>query len=330
MSEQKIPAGPPDFMRGVIAPMYTPCHRNRSLDYEGAKAMVKWLASRRCVRTVFARSGMGKMFTFTVAETKRFAETVRQAIGGRMGLLVGAGGEWLNRDKGERPDPDRYTEQAVELTLFAQKIGADGAVHVLPQALAPRGGETIGEMIFRYYRAVHDATSLPLVLYQPGGLAPEYRMTPELLRRLLSLPRVAGMKVSTTDDAVFSPLAEIVRGTHFALICGHEGYYLKGLAQGAVGVIGQGCNGYPEILDSVWIHFASGDRADAERAQADVERALNVTRGLDGTVALKQYLIRKGVRIEPYDRSETKPYPPEIIARVERELDALLTPYRMG
>lgn len=317
----------PAWLQGVIAPMFTPVDRTLRIEESGVKAFVEWLASRGCVRTVFARSGMGKMFTFTVAEACRLGEVVREAINGRMGMVLGAGGEWLHRDRGERPDPGRYVEQAIEITLHAQRIGADGAVHVLPAALVPTGEETVEETIFRYYETVHNATNLPIILYQPSGLPPEYHMTPALLRRLLTLPRIAGMKLSTAVDSTFCALAEMVQGTPFALICGHEGYYLEGLEQGAVGVIGQGCMVYPEILHAVEVAFQRGDMPAAQRAREDVWRALKVSGGLDSAVALKQYLTRKGVNIPPYDRSGTDPYPPEVIDRVERELDSLLSNY---
>lgn len=328
--QETIPAEPPDFLRGVIAPMLTPCRPDGSLDLPGVKRQAKWLAERRCVRTLFARSGMGRMFAFTMDETRRYAETVKEAVGERMGMLLGAGGEWLEKERGERPDPERYTAQAVELTRFAQELGVDGAVHVLPQALAPRRGEPVEETIFRYYQTVHNATNLPLVVYQPGGLAAEYRMTPALLRRLLALPRIAGMKVSTQEEAVFAPLAQVVRGTGFALICGHEGHYLRGLEQGAVGVIGQGCVAYPEILAAVQQRFAQGDPAGAARAMADVDCALRATEGLNAAVAIKQYLRRKGAEMMPYDRSGTEPHSNDVMDLLEERLDALREPYRLG
>ncbi len=322
---------PLPFLEGVIAPMFTPIHADRELDLPGAAAFVEWLIARGCVRTVFARSGMGKMYTFTVVETKRFGEAVAQAARGRIGVILGAGGEWLSRqeDRSRKPDAERYLAQAVELTRFAKQIGADGAVHVLPEAYSPVSGEPIADAIFRYYKTVHDAADIPIILYQPGDLAPEYRLTPELLRRLLTLPRIAGMKVSTHDDARFGPLAEVVRGTGFALIAGDETYFLRAMEQGAVGVIGEGCNVYPEILESLRIHFRAGPQQDAVSAQTDVKRALTIKEGLDGTVIWKQVLIRNGVRIEPYDRNGVMPYPPETVARVDTQLRALLMPYRV-
>ncbi len=316
-----------DSLCGITAPFFTPCDANGRLDLQGAASLTDWLASRRCVRSVFVRSGMGRMFSFTTDETRQLARAVLAANKGRMGVLVGAAGEWLDKETGGYPDPGDYTEQAIALTQFAAEVGADAAVHVMPSALGPQRASGIEDVIYGYLRAVHDSADVPIVIYQPGGLPDQYRLTPRLLSRLLALPRIAGAKVSTTDDAVFAPLADVVRDTRFALICGHEGYYLKGLRQGAVGVIGQGCMGYPEVLDGVQRGYLSGNLELAERAEADVWRALKVTDGLASAVALKQVFARKGVQVAPFDRGGGAPYDAATIDRVERELDALISPY---
>src|SRR5579862_226969 len=100
-----------DFIQGVIAPMLTPVHADFTLDLPGVSAMVEWLISRQCVQAIFARSGMGKMYTFTVAETKALGAAVVEAAQGRIGVLLGASGEWLDRDQGGLPDSDTYLEQ---------------------------------------------------------------------------------------------------------------------------------------------------------------------------------------------------------------------------
>lgn len=319
---------PSDALRGVIAPMYTPVHADGSLDEQGTREMVEWLAACGCVRSVFARSGMGKMFTFTMDEARRFATLVRDAVAGRMGLLVGAGGEWLDRERGGRADENRYISQAIELTRLCGELGADATVHVLPAAIDPRPGESHADLVYRYYRTVHDATNIPIVLYQPGGMPEPYRLTPPLMERLLELPRIAGLKLSTAEDHVFRPIAAVTQGRPFALICGHEGYYAAGLRQGAVGVIGQGCNGYPEVLAAAEHRLRKGDDAGADRAMADVWEGLAVTDCMDSSVALKQYFAYHGYRIQPYDRSGTPPYDDMRVREVAARLDALRAPYR--
>lgn len=318
----------PHALQGVIAPMLTPVRADLSLDFEGTAAMVEWLISRGCVTTVFARSGMGGMFTFTLQEALQLGAAVMQAAAGRIHVLLGASGEWLNRSSDVLPDADRYIEQAVELTRFAQEIGADGAVHVVPEVVALQASEPIQDAIYRYYTAVHDCCRIPIVLYQPGSTRPECRVTPELLSRLLELPRIAGMKVSTSVDALFSPLAIVAAGRPFALIAGDETYYLSALRQGAAGVIGEGCSVYPEILAALRSAVDADRLEQAERAQADVLRALAVKREVDGAVFWKQYLIQRGVRIGPYDRNGARPYPADMVCQLSRAVDEIVSPYR--
>ncbi len=325
----------PKFLQGVISPMLTPVlpDTKLSLDYDGAREWVKWLISRGCVTSVFARSGMGKMYSFTVNETKLLCDDMLKAARGKMGVMIGCGGEWLERktNPNVKPNPRRYLAQAIELTQYVGSMGADAAVHPMPEAFVPSIGETVPDAIFRYLKTIHDATEIPLVLYQPPSTPPAYRMTSELMQRVLTLPRVVGFKISTHDPALFTPVAEVVRGKGFGLICGDETYFLSGLKQGAVGVIGEGSSVYPEILNSILTAFMAGDMAAAEAAQADVARALALKvqhEKLDGNMLWKQIMILNGVKIQPCDRDEAKPLPQGTVLAVNRDLQALLAPYR--
>lgn len=319
---------PYDFLRGVIVPFWTPVEADGRLHLAGTRAMVDYLADTGAVRSIFGRSGMGKWHTFTVEETKRFADVLVPACRKRgLGVLIGAMGEYIGREKGIRPDPMRYTEQSIELTNYAQRAGADAVVLVVPDMLSAEGTSP-AEVVWRYCETVHDATHLPLVLYQPGGTDPAYQLTPELLRRLTTLPRIVGLKLSTGREEVFAPIAEVVRGTGFALIAGDERFYLRALELGACGVIGGGCSAYPEVLWAVRYYYQRGDMARARLAQETVWRLLEVKKGLDGCVLWKQVMIANGGKFQPYDRSGTPPYPKEVVAEALREWKRLTAPYR--
>lgn len=316
-------------LRGVIAPMLTPVHADHSIDVVGAREMCRWLASTGAVSAVFVRSGMGRMHTFTLAEARLLAATVRDALPQGMHVLGGASGEWLGRDRRERPDAEAYIAQAIALTNDYEALGLSAAVHVMPEAIAAGVGNA-EEASYAYYARVHEATRLPLVLYQPAGLPVECRLTERLVVRLLEMPRIAGLKLSTTDDEVFGPVADAVGGRRFGLICGHEGYFRRGLAQGSVGVIGQGCNGYPEVLGAVQRGWEQRDDVLAARAESDTWRGMETMRGVDHTVAIKEYIRRKGFGVQAIDRSGGVSPTEAESDRIERELDALREPYLMG
>ncbi|GIV18692.1 MAG: 4-hydroxy-tetrahydrodipicolinate synthase [Armatimonadota bacterium] len=324
MSAQK----PYDFLTGVIVPFWTPVDASGRLDLEGTQGMVDYLAGTRAVRSVFGRSGMGKWHTFTVEEAKRFTDVLVPACRKRgLGVLIGAMGECLGRNRGERPDLLRYTEQSIELVNYAQKAGADAAVLVIPDML-PATDRPPVEVVWQYYKTVHDATRFPLVLYQPGGTDPAYQLTPELMRRLVSLPRIAGLKLSTDREEVFAPIAEVVRDTGFVLIAGDEAFYLRALELGACGVIGGGCMIWPEVLWAVRYYYLRGDMFKAREAQRTVWQLEAIHKDKDACVLWKQVIIARGGKFQPYDRSGTPPYPREVVAEALQAWKQLTAPYR--
>lgn len=315
---------PPRFCTGVVAPLFTPARPDGAVDPDSAAGLVDHLAGTGAVRSVFCRSGLGKMYTFTVDDTKRLARAVVGRAKRRgLGALVGCAGEWLRRDEGVLPDPERYTEQSVTLARHARSLGADAAVLVLPAALI-RPGTDAHEVLFDHVKTVHDAAGdLPIVLYQAPGLPEAIRLTPAALTRLRSLPRVVGAKVSSADDAVMKPLLDSVRGSDFAFLCGDERYYLSGLRQGAVGVIGEGACIAPSLLAAVERRFRAGDAAGAERAQQMVAEAIAAKGDMDPSLAGIQRMARRGAKTALRDRSLKPPYPDSRIAAFDEALLAL-------
>lgn len=324
MSEQR----PYDFLTGVIAPFWTPVDASGQLDFAGTRGMVDYLADTGAVRSIFGRSGMGKWHTFTMEEAKRFADVLIPACRKHgLGVLVGAMGEYIGKNRGERADPLRYTEQSIELVNYAQEAGADAAVLVIPDML-PATDSPAAEVVWQYYKTVHDATRLPLVLYQPGGTDPAYQLTPKLMRRLVTLPRIVGLKLSTDREEVFAPIADVVSGTGFALIAGDEAFYLRALQLGACGVIGGGCMIWPEVLWAVGYYYRRGDVQRAQQAQEAVWQLEALHRGKDSCVLWKQVMIANGGKFQPYDRSGTPPYPHEVVVEAMQEWKRLTAPYR--
>jgi len=332
-------ACPPKFLTGVITPMFTPRHADGRLDLDGVRNLVRWLKDRKCVSSIFARSGVGEMYAFTVEETRQLIAAVVDAAAGEIGVIAGCAGEFDGNPE-HCPDPARYTEQAVSLGQYAQQRGANAAVLVLPSALRPEPGVPLADTIFNYYRAVNDAIDLPIVIYQPPGMPAEYCMTPALMRRLLTLPRIAGMKLSTTDHAVFDPVCREVAATGFGMIAGAEHFYLDALEQGALGVIGGGCNTHPEMIYAVGHHFHAGRMDRARAAQKDVNETLQALGALkvSGAVAGKLYIASKGYPMQPYNarRKSVQAYgeeapglpPPELAAEFADIVDRRVAPYR--
>ena len=309
MSSRKpsLPAAPPKHLTDVITPMLTPCHEDRSIDHDGVRNLIRWLKSRKVVRSVFVRSGTGGMWTLSVEETKRLIETTVEEAAGEIGILANCSGEFKGK-LAERPDPKRYLDQSIELAAYARDHGADAAVLVLPYPLAPKPGQAMEDLVFDYYKTVADAVDHPIFIYQTPGMPDEYHATAQLMRRLVSLPQICGIKVSTDKHDVFDPVAEGVKDApHFALIAGSEFFMLEALKLGAVGVLGGGATTQPELLYAAKWHYDRGNLERAAEVQLEVtacEKAVSSLGPFSGSVRMV-LLGQMGYPMGPYTRGRT-------------------------
>jgi 4-hydroxy-tetrahydrodipicolinate synthase len=309
----------PEYLTSVITPMFTPCNEDGSLDLGAIPSYVKWLKGTGAVTTLFVRSGVGKMLTFAPEEVQALGKSVIEEAAGEIHVLVGTSGDFSRG----RPREDRYIQETVELTQFAQDAGASGAV-VVPFGMDPHGD--LDAKIIRFYEALNDSVKLPVVIYQPGMTPAPFLMKPEILEQVAKLPRIQGLKFSTDDMKRFGDLCEASAGEDFTMIAGAETSFLPALALGAGGVIGEGCNTYPQLLRAVFDSFMEGDLAAAAKAQYAVNKTLAVWSGMDSALVGKSYLARKGVKIKACSRRMRFDLESRLDRFVEK-IDSAVKPY---
>jgi len=316
-----------DFLKGVITPMFTPCNEDDSLDETGIRAYVDFLKDKKVIKAIFPRCGVGKMYAFSFEEIKTITEIVIDQAGGELAVIPGTAGVY-DQNPEHKPSSQAYTEQTIELSNYARERGAEGVVLVVPSALKPKSEEKVEETIFNYYREVSANCNLPIIIYQPPGLEKEYSITPELLKELIKLKNIAGMKYSTTNLESFGRIAEVVRDKDFNLIAGAETVFLSALSLGAVGVIGGGCNFCPEVLNSIYENFKAGKIKEAQIAQDRDNRLLSMCEGIDSALFTFIYAKRLGYEVKPYSRRGDKSIPEDRYKEIEEALEKAIAPYR--
>lgn len=306
--------------------MFTPCHQDGSLDERGIAAYIEYLVTNGHVDALFARSGLGQMYSFSVADTKRLADIVMERTAGRLPVLIGCSG--VTTDGERRPDAQAYQRESIELCQYAGRVGAAAAVLLVPTVLAPRGEDLPEEMALEYLDRVAAATEIPIVLYQPPEAQRRFRATPSFISEVSRSNRVVGMKISTSRMDVFVRCGQAAHRANFALIAGDETVFLFVLLLGGTGVIGQGCTTHPEILRAVYERVMSQDFAGASRAAFDTHRAVDAPKPAALAGLVLQYLRMNGVQLQPFSRDGEAPPSAEECAPFAAALDAVRAPYR--
>ncbi len=291
---------------GVIAPVFTVFHDDGALDDKGQCHLLDALMETKSITAYFLRSGLGQMYTFSYEDVVQITKNACAHLAGKAPVYIGAAGIW-NRNWDRRPDPEVYTRQAVAFSKLAEDEGASAVVHTMPEAILPREGQTPGDVSLEYFERISNATKLPIYLYQPPGTEQRFRVTPDLVRRLADVPRVKGLKLSTTDAEYFFNVTWAIQDKEFVSISGAETVFYPALCCGAKAVIGQGSCVSPRILKTLQERFDRGDYAGSMEAQRSSN--LLIEKATNGVEFFKRYLNEKGYPMSSYTRPVTdNPY----------------------
>ena len=287
------------FVRGAISNVFTVWDDQGRFDADGQRNLLDFVYLNGSVCSYFVRSGMGQMYAYDFDDVKQMASTACKHMAGKGPVVVGTSGIW-DRNLDKRPDPEVFTKQAIELSQFAEQQGAAGVVLTLPEALAPKDGETHADAILRYFERVSAAINIGILLYQPPGTRPEYCVNMELAARLAEIPRITAMKVSTVDAEYIYNLCYAMVPRGFGFIAGSECAFLPALYAGAVGCIGQGCTVNPATIKAIQDRYVAGDRQGALDAQRST--IMLVEKGIATVEWFKRYITERGFPVSTYAR----------------------------
>jgi 4-hydroxy-tetrahydrodipicolinate synthase len=206
---------------GSLVALVTP-FTNGEVDFAAIERLVDWHVEQGTDGLVPVGT-TGESPTVTVAEHEKIIETVVRRADGRIPVIAGTGGN--------------ATSEAIELTTFAKKVGADASLQVCPYYNKPTQ-----EGLFRHFATIAERVDLPMVLYNiPGRTG--VSMAPETVARLARLPQVVAIKESTGS---MDQASEIFARCDLTVLSGDDSLTLPLMALGAKGVISVVANVVPK------------------------------------------------------------------------------------
>ena len=229
------------MFKGSITALITP-FRDGGVDAKAYQDLVAWQLAEG-TDAVVPCGTTGESPTLTHEEHHRVVELCLEVAKGKVPVIAGTG--------------SNSTDEAIDLTRHAQKAGADAALVVAPYYNKPTQ-----EHLYRHFKDIHDATDIPIVLYNvPGRTVVEIAV--DTVARLAKLPRIVGIKDATSD--INRPtLMRIACGDDFCLISGEDGTALPFLAAGGVGCISVTANIAPRLCADMQRAWREGDVRKAQ------------------------------------------------------------------
>jgi 4-hydroxy-tetrahydrodipicolinate synthase len=229
-----------DAFAGLSVALTTP-FRNGELDQAALGSQVDFQiqAGTHCLCPV---GTTGESPTLSHDEHERIIADVVQLAAGRIKVMPGTG--------------SNSTREALRLTKWAAKAGADAALVVAPYYNKPTQ-----EGFYQHFKALAEAVDIPICVYNiPGRTAKN--IEPETIARLAELPGIAMVKEATGS---MDQASQILALTNLTVLSGDDSLTLPLLALGGRGVISVVGNIVPRDMLALLKAFESGNLAEAQR-----------------------------------------------------------------
>ncbi|NOX76163.1 MAG: 4-hydroxy-tetrahydrodipicolinate synthase [Gammaproteobacteria bacterium] len=187
------------------------------------------------------------------------------------------------------------TREAIDLTRCAMAAGAAACLLVTPYYNKPTQ-----EGLYRHFMAVAEAVPTPQILYNvPGRTAVD--MLPETVARLAEVSNIVGIKEATGDLARGREILDLC-GDRLDLYSGDDATAMELILNGAKGDISVTANIAPRAMHDLCAAALRGDRAEAERINAQLmplhEKLFLEANPIPVKWALQQMgLIAEGIRL---------------------------------
>ncbi|MEY2984754.1 MAG: dihydrodipicolinate synthase, partial [Cyanobacteriota bacterium] len=221
----------------VLTAMVTPFNTEGAVDYGVAEKLADHLIRHGSDGLVVCGT-TGESPTLSWAEEHELFRVIKRAVGDRCSVIAGTG--------------SNCTQEAMEATQIAAKLGVDGSLQVVPYYnKPPQAG------LYAHFEAIAAAApDLPMMLYNIPGRTGQ-SLTPETVAQLAEINNIVAIKEATGSLEQASQIRALTP-PEFALYAGDDLLTLPLLAVGASGVVSVASHLVGDRLQQMIQHFQAG------------------------------------------------------------------------
>jgi 4-hydroxy-tetrahydrodipicolinate synthase len=224
-------------------------HADGSLDLPGLRQLIDWHIEQGTDGIVIVGT-TGESPTVSVEEHCELIKVTVDHTAKRIPIIAGTGGN--------------STSEAIELTEYAKKVGADASLQVVPYYNKPTQ-----EGMYQHFKTIAEKVDLPVILYNvPGRTVAD--MATETTIRLAKVPGIVGIKDATGNlDRGIQLIAGLEEAgcKDFAVYSGDDPTALLLMMMGGRGNISVTANVAPKLMHELCVAAMAGDVARAKEIQ---------------------------------------------------------------
>ncbi|MHC4757772.1 MAG: 4-hydroxy-tetrahydrodipicolinate synthase [Planctomycetota bacterium] len=224
---------------GAMVALITP-FQNGEIDWRTMDELIEFQIENG-IDAIVPVGTTGESPTLTHEEHKKVIERVVKKVGGEVSVIAGSG--------------SNSTAEAIELTAFSKKVGADATLQVCPYYNKPTQ-----EGFYGHFKAIAEEVDLPIVLYNIPGRCGGQGLQGQTVARLSELENIVAIKEATGKLDMAS---EIATSCDITIISGDDSLTLPICSVGGKGVISVVANIVPTDVKAMMDLILEGDFTSA-------------------------------------------------------------------
>ena len=231
------------MLQGSLVALITPMNQDGSIHYEQLRDLIDWHINNG-TDGIVAVGTTGESATLPVEEHLAVIEATVKHVNKRIPVIAGTGAN--------------NTVEAIALSQAAEQAGADYTLSVVPYYNKPSQ-----EGIYQHFKAIAEATSIPMIIYNVPGRT-VVSMSNDTILRLAEIPNIVGVKeASGKIGSNIELINSVPEG--FAVFSGDDPTGLPFMLCGGHGVVTVAANVAPKLFADMCRAALEGDIATARR-----------------------------------------------------------------
>jgi 4-hydroxy-tetrahydrodipicolinate synthase len=286
-----------DRLKGCGTAIVTPFNKDESIDEAAFRRLVNFQIENG-VDFIVACGTTGESVTMSDDEQARVVELTIEESKGRAPVVAGAGGY--------------NTREVIEKIHRYERLGADAILSVTPYYNKPTQ-----EGLYQHYRAIAEATKLPIILYSVQGRT-ACNIEPATVARLAGIENIVGVKEASGNIAQIAEVASLVDES-FKIFAGDDAVVLPVAALGGIGVVSVASNLLPRQVSDLCHASVEGRFDEARKLNRQLTPIFKALFIESNPIPVKAALAMTGMIEEVY-RLPLTPMNPSNRARLEQVL----------
>lgn len=232
------------MIKGSLVALVTPMTEPGEVDWSALDRLVDFHL-KNGTDGIVAAGTTGEPSTLSFEEHFKVIRRVVERVDGKIPVVAGTG--------------SNSTKEAIELTRYANKVGVDYCLISTPYYNKPTQ-----EGLYLHYKAIAEASDLPIILYNvPGRTSVD--MHNETVLRLAELDKIVALKDATGDLERGKVLIDAVADTGFHILSGDDATACELILMGGSGNISVTANVAPKQMHEMCTAAIAGDTSKAHQ-----------------------------------------------------------------